>query len=151
MKTFIFTVLLLISMGTLFAQDTIFNLDVLSATLNGKQTMQELTKKRLISFALLSSDKEKSKLTAWVDGNIAMDGTLDFISKKRHIATKDKLEGYEANYVWNTFDDDGKLVKFGVAFHIIVNPSKDDSFVLEVRRGSDIQVYGGFLSILSNQ
>jgi len=147
MKTVILIGALFLFINKVVAQDAMFDLPVVSATLNGKPTLQELTKTRSLSFALLSSEKSASKLTAWVDEDISVDGTLEYISHSRQEKTKDKLGGSKTNYIWNTLDDNGNLAKFNVLFCIIIDP-KGDRFVLEVKRGSNKHVYTGFINML---
>jgi len=147
MRTVILIGILFLFINKVVAQDAIFDLPVVSATLNGKPTLQELTKTRSLSFALLSSDKSESKLTAWIDKDISVDGTLEYISHSREEKTKDKLGGYKTNYIWNTVDDTGNPAKFNVLFCIIIDP-KGDRFVLEVKRGSNKHAYTGFINML---
>lgn len=147
MKRVILISVLFLFINKVVAQDTIFDLPVISATLNGKPTLQELTKKRSLSFALLSSEKAESKLTAWVGNEISVDGTLELISHTNIEKTKDRLGGHKVIYIWNTVDNKGRHAKFNVLFGIIIDP-KGDRFVLEVKRGGNEHVYTGFIEIL---
>lgn len=131
----------------LWAQDTIFSLDVINAMENGKPTMQEQTKKGLLSFAMLTRAKGSAKLTGWFNKSIILDGELEVISKKRYDATSTTLASYKTEFTWYSTDDEGIKVKYYVAFNINQH-SDGDRFVLTLVDGPTVRSFAGKIKIL---